>query len=103
MVNAEDDDEDAQAETEDSASPAEESHEAVNDQASPPEVPQTPQVSLTFLLVSGKRRSMTFDPETTVGRTKELVWNAWPKGAYSSTTPSPLLGSPGAESSYLYL
>ena len=46
-----------------------------------PEVPQLPQVALTFLLVSGKRRSMTFEPETTVGRTKELVWNAWPKGA----------------------
>lgn len=41
-------------------------------------VPQTPQVSLTFLLVSGRRRTMTFDPVTTVGRVKELVWNAWP-------------------------
>ncbi len=98
MVNAEDEDEDAQAETEDPTDPAEESDEAVDDQASPPEVPQTPQVSLTFLLVSGKRRSMTFDPETTVGRSKELVWNAWPKGAYSSTTLSPLLGAPGAVS-----
>ena len=46
-----------------------------------PEVPQTPQVSLTFLLVTGKRRTMSFEPETTVGRAKELVWNAWPNGA----------------------
>ncbi|KAI6104131.1 hypothetical protein F5141DRAFT_959380, partial [Pisolithus sp. B1] len=41
-------------------------------------VPQTPQVTLTFLLVSGRRKTQTFDPETTVGRVKELVWNAWP-------------------------
>lgn len=43
-------------------------------------VPQTPQTSLTFLLVSGRRRQMTFEPETTIGRVKELVWNAWPSG-----------------------
>lgn len=47
-----------------------------------PEVPQTPQVSLTFLLVSGRRRTMSFEPETTVGRAKELIWNAWPNGAF---------------------
>jgi len=41
-------------------------------------IPQTPQVALTFLLVSGCRKSQSFDPETTVGRVKELVWNAWP-------------------------
>ncbi|KAJ7708514.1 hypothetical protein B0H16DRAFT_662080 [Mycena metata] len=44
----------------------------------PPAIPQTPQTSLTFLLVSGRRRTMAFDPDTTVGRVKELVWNAWP-------------------------
>ncbi|KAG2151173.1 ubiquitin-related domain-containing protein [Suillus bovinus] len=41
-------------------------------------VPQTSQVSLTFLLVSGRRRTMSFDPAITIGRVKELVWNAWP-------------------------
>ena len=46
-------------------------------------IPQTPQVSLTFLLVSGRRRTMSFEPETTVGRVKELVWNAWPSGESS--------------------
>lgn len=46
------------------------------------EVPQTPQTSLTFLLVSGRRRQMTFEPETTIGRVKELVWNAWPGGTH---------------------
>ena len=51
-------------------------------------IPQTPQVSLTFLLVSGRRRTMSFEPETTVGRVKELVWNAWPNGEYSCLLPS---------------
>lgn len=46
-------------------------------EATPPE----PQMSLTFLLVTGSRKTMSFNPETTVGRVKELVWNAWPSGA----------------------
>lgn len=46
-------------------------------------VPQTPQTSLTFLLVSGRRRTMGFEPETTIGRVKDLVWNAWPSGQFS--------------------
>ncbi|KAJ6454530.1 hypothetical protein C8R47DRAFT_1228596 [Mycena vitilis] len=52
----------------------------VEEPAEPP-VPQTPQTPLTFLLVSGRRRTMAFDPATTVGRVKELVWNAWPNDA----------------------
>ncbi len=48
------------------------------------DVPHTPQVVLTFLLVSGRRRTMNFDPAHTVGRVKELVWNAWPGGALNS-------------------
>lgn len=55
-----------------------------------PEVPQTPQVSLTFLLVSGKRRTMSFEPDITVGRSKELVWNAWPNGMPRSFRSSKL-------------
>ncbi|KAJ7126096.1 hypothetical protein C8R44DRAFT_618182 [Mycena epipterygia] len=47
-------------------------------QPEPEPVPQTPQTGLTFLLVEGRRRTMAFDPETTVGRVKELVWSAWP-------------------------
>ena len=42
---------------------------------------QTPQVYITFLVLSGRRRTMSFEPETTVGRVKELVWNAWPTGS----------------------
>ncbi|KAG5647703.1 hypothetical protein DXG03_008426 [Asterophora parasitica] len=39
---------------------------------------QTPQVFITFLVISGRRKTMSFEPETTLGRLKELVWNAWP-------------------------
>lgn len=45
-----------------------------------PVVPQSPQTHLSFLLVSGRRKNMSFDPEYTIGRVKELVWNAWPSG-----------------------
>jgi hypothetical protein len=48
----------------------------------PPPVPQVPQTLLQFLLVSGRRRSMAFEPETTVGRVKELLWNSWPNGTF---------------------
>jgi hypothetical protein len=56
-------------------------------------VPQVPQTLVQFLLVSGRRRSMAFDPETTVGRVKELVWNSWPNGTLFyllHPSPSPL-------------
>ncbi|KAJ7283207.1 ubiquitin-related domain-containing protein [Mycena rebaudengoi] len=58
-----------------------EPEEVVDPPVDPPldtPVPQTPQTTLTFLLVSGRRRTMAFEPETTIGRVKELVWNAWP-------------------------
>ncbi|KAF9487881.1 hypothetical protein BDN71DRAFT_1342741, partial [Pleurotus eryngii] len=51
--------------------------------------PQTPQTYLTFLLVSGRRRTMSFDPETTIGRVKELVWNAWPSEWQDERPPAP--------------
>ncbi|KAH7919707.1 hypothetical protein BV22DRAFT_847681 [Leucogyrophana mollusca] len=53
------------------------------------QVPQTPQVSLTFLLVSGRRRTMSFEPQITVGRVKELVWNAWPGDWQDERPPAP--------------
>ncbi len=99
--------------------PVDEGHDHHDDNATDdvaseaqPSVPQTPQVALTFLLVSGRRRNMTFEPETTVGRAKELVWNAWPNGtlrrgdalatavvalsavAHPTFTPAPLTQSP---------
>ena len=39
-------------------------------------IPQTPRISLTSLLVSRHCKTQAFDPETIVGRVKELVWNA---------------------------
>ncbi|KIM86883.1 hypothetical protein PILCRDRAFT_64096 [Piloderma croceum F 1598] len=55
-------------------------------EAGPPQIPQT---SLTFLLVSGRRRTMSFEPDTTVGRVKELVWNAWPSEWQDERPPAP--------------
>jgi len=52
-------------------------------------VPDVPQVSLTFLLVSGRRRTMSFEQEMTVGRVKELVWNAWPNEWQDERPPAP--------------
>jgi len=52
------------------------------------DVPQTPQAFLTFLLVSGKKRTMSFEQDTTIGRVKELIWNAWPSGMCSFHFPS---------------
>jgi len=63
-----------------SAPPLEDEHEEEETGAV---VPQLPQTLVQFLLVSGRRRSMAFDPETTVGRVKELVWNTWPNGTLS--------------------
>ncbi|RDX46654.1 hypothetical protein OH76DRAFT_1310335, partial [Lentinus brumalis] len=65
--------------------------EVDQEQAGPGEepIPQTPQVSLTFLLVTGRRRTMSFEPETTIGRVKELVWNAWPNDWQDERPPAP--------------
>lgn len=60
----------------------EERDEDAGEQLAEEAIPQTPQVSLTFLLVSGRRRTMSFEPETTVGRVKELAWNTWPSGEH---------------------
>lgn len=49
-------------------------------------VPQTPQTYLTFLLISGRRRTMSFEPESPISRVKELVWNSWPTGQCSPTS-----------------
>ncbi|TFK33983.1 ubiquitin-related domain-containing protein [Crucibulum laeve] len=58
-------------------------------QPTQPPVPQTPQTYLTFLLISGKRRTMSFEPETTIGRVKELVWNGWPIEWQDEHPPAP--------------
>jgi len=55
--------------------------------AQPPET--KPQISLTFLLVSGNRWTLSFDPEATIGRVKEIVWNSWPAEWTVEQPPSP--------------
>jgi hypothetical protein len=37
-------------------------------------------VHLRVLMISGESHVFTFEPETTVGRMKELVWSMWPSG-----------------------
>ncbi|KAF5329077.1 hypothetical protein D9611_014308 [Ephemerocybe angulata] len=39
-----------------------------------------------FLFLSGRRRVMNFDPDTTIGRVKDLVWTAWSTPAATSHT-----------------
>ncbi|KAI0635014.1 ubiquitin-related domain-containing protein [Trametes polyzona] len=75
---------DAEGEDRDDDAPAGESGQLAEEA-----IPQTPQVSLTFLLVSGRRRTMSFEPETTVGRVKELVWNTWPNDWQDVRPPAP--------------
>ena len=53
-----------------------------------PPVPQTPQISLKLLLISGNRKVMSFDATTTVSRVKELIWNGWQSGELKSPLPS---------------
>jgi hypothetical protein len=52
-------------------------------------VPQTPQTYLTFLLISGKRRTMSFEPDSPISRVKELVWNSWPTEWQDEHPPAP--------------
>ncbi|KAI0293951.1 hypothetical protein BC826DRAFT_1013428 [Russula brevipes] len=52
-------------------------------------VPQVPQTLLQFLLVTGRRRAMAFDPETTVRRVKELAWSTWPNDGQEERPPAP--------------
>ncbi|WVO14811.1 hypothetical protein L204_102450 [Cryptococcus depauperatus] len=36
-------------------------------------------VHLKVLVISGQSHHCSFEPETTVGRMKELLWSSWPK------------------------
>jgi hypothetical protein len=38
----------------------------------------TPKVHLRVLIISGQYHVFSFEPETTVGRVKELIWSMWP-------------------------
>lgn len=48
-----------------------------------------PQITLTFLLVSGQRRTLSFPEETTVARVKEILWNTWSAESQGEQPPAP--------------
>jgi hypothetical protein len=39
-----------------------------------------PTVNITFLLPSGKRKTISFDPEFTVGKVRQEIFDDWPEG-----------------------
>ncbi|KAG8874959.1 hypothetical protein FRB98_008143 [Tulasnella sp. 332] len=45
-------------------------------------------VSITLLLVSGRRRTQEFDPKITIGELKEMVWSNWPSDWSDELPPS---------------
>lgn len=55
----------------------------------PPTPSPIPETTITFLLVTGKRRTMTFPSSSTIGRVKELVWNSWPADWSDDRPPTP--------------
>ena len=77
------------------ASPSGISPSSLPHQSQPSAVPQTPQTFITFLLVTGRRRTMSFEPENTIGRVKELVWNTWPEGACALLACKAAYNDPG--------
>lgn len=83
-TSAGDDDQRDEADPNDEAARASLHGDPEEQEAAAAPIPQIPQTMLQFLLVSGRRRSMMFEPETTVGRVKELVWNTWPNGVSRS-------------------
>lgn len=51
--------------------------------------PVDPQITLTFLLLSGRRRTLMFPENTTVSRVKEIVWSSWPSESQDEQPPTP--------------
>ncbi|WVQ69435.1 uncharacterized protein L199_007652 [Kwoniella botswanensis] len=41
-------------------------------------IPTTPKVHVKVLIISGQSKVLSFEPELTVGRMKELIWSSWP-------------------------
>jgi len=48
-----------------------------------------PLITLTFLLVTGQRRTLEFPVETTVTRVKEILWHTWSVELFGEQPPSP--------------
>ena len=43
-----------------------------------------PSINITFLLLSGRRKTMAFDPEYTLGKVRQEVFDKWPEGERSN-------------------
>ena len=43
-----------------------------------------PSINITFLLLSGKRKTIGFDPRYTLGNVRQEVFNVWPEGERSN-------------------
>ncbi|WVR04774.1 hypothetical protein IAU60_001786 [Kwoniella sp. DSM 27419] len=52
--------------------------EAEDAAKSVPSAAPVPKVHIRALIISGQSRVMSYEPELTVGRMKELIWNSWP-------------------------
>ncbi|KAB5588473.1 hypothetical protein CTheo_8087 [Ceratobasidium theobromae] len=51
--------------------------------------PNPTDIAVTFLLISGARKSMHFSPTMTVGRVKEAFWSAWSPENAADKPPAP--------------
>jgi len=69
----------------------------ITQQIPEPAISETSKVSITLLLVSGRRRTQEFDRKVTIGELKEIVWSNWPSDWADEQPPS------GAFLSILYL
>ncbi|KAG8968785.1 hypothetical protein FRC03_005965 [Tulasnella sp. 419] len=56
---------------------------------SPESVTPPTKVPITLLLVSGRRRTVDFEPDTTIAKLKEQAWNTWPADWVDERPPSP--------------
>ena len=41
-------------------------------------------INVTFLLLSGKRKTIGFDPGYTLGKVRQEIFNRWPEGERSN-------------------
>lgn len=51
--------------------------------------PKTTDVAVTFLLITGSRKTMHFAPTMTFGRVKEAFWSAWSPENSAEKPPAP--------------
>ncbi|ORX34038.1 ubiquitin-related domain-containing protein [Kockovaella imperatae] len=52
--------------------------DSISNQSAPAPVSAGPMCHVKALIISGESHVFSFEPEQTVGRTKELIWSMWP-------------------------